>query len=74
MELWATAQKSLINATLDSDIQLPSYIIENNKTIPLILTDKNLNIVNTKNIDSLIAKDSLKLKDFLKVLKSESAY
>lgn len=72
MELWATAQKSLINATLDSDIQLPSYIIENNKTIPLILTDKNLNIVNTKNIDSLIAKDSLKLKDFFESIKNQN--
>lgn len=72
MELWATAQKSLINATLDSDIQLPSYIIENNKTIPLILTDKNLIIVNTKNIDSLIAKDSLKLKDFFESIKNQN--
>jgi hypothetical protein len=64
MELWANAQKSLMNANLDSDIQLPSYIIENNKTIPLILTDKQFKVINTKNIDGLIVKDAAKIKSY----------
>ena len=40
MELWATALKNLRNADVDADIELPTFIIENNKNIPLILTDK----------------------------------
>lgn len=72
MELWANAQKSLMNANLDSDIQLPSYIIENNKTIPLILTDKDFKIINTKNIDSLIVKDAAKIKSYFERIKTQN--
>lgn len=72
MELWANAQKSLMNANLDSDIQLPSYIIENNKTIPLILTDKEFKVINTKNIDSLIVKDAAKIKSYFERIKTQN--
>lgn len=72
MELWANAQKSLMNANLDSDIQLPSYIIENNKTIPLILTDKQFKVINTKNIDSLIVKDAAKIKSYFERIKTQN--
>lgn len=72
MELWATAQKTLNNANLDSDIQLPLFIIENNKNIPLILTDKKFNIVNNANIDSIISKDSLKLKKYFDEMKNQN--
>ena len=34
MELWATALKNLRNADVNADIQLPTFIIENNKNIP----------------------------------------
>lgn len=72
MELWANAQKSLMNANLDSDIQLPSYIIENNKTIPLILTDKQFKVINTKNIDGLIVKDAAKIKSYFERIKTQN--
>jgi len=72
MELWATAQKSLMNADVDADIELPSFIIGNNKTIPLILTDKKFKIVNNANIDSLVSKDSIKLKKYFEEMKNQN--
>lgn len=72
MELWANAQKSLMNANLDSDIQLPYYIIENNKSIPLILTDAKFNIINTKNIDTVIVKNPIKLKTYFERIKNQN--
>ena len=44
MEFWATAQQSLNNANEFTDIELPSYILTNNKTIPLkLLLHKSTN-------------------------------
>lgn len=72
MELWATAQKSLMNADVDADIELPSFIIGNNKSIPLILTDKKFKIINSANIDSLITKDSVKIKNYFDGMKNQN--
>lgn len=72
MELWATAQKSIMNADVDADIELPRFIIGNNKTIPLILTDKKSNIINSANIDSLITKDSIKMKNYFNGMKNQN--
>ncbi|OGS71140.1 MAG: two-component sensor histidine kinase [Flavobacteria bacterium RIFCSPLOWO2_12_FULL_31_7] len=71
MELWATAQQSLNNANEFTDIELPSYILTNNKTIPLILTDKNGKIVSNLNLGE-IEKDTAKVKAFLKVIKNQN--
>jgi uncharacterized membrane protein SpoIIM required for sporulation len=64
MELWATAQKTLMNSDVDTEIELPTFIIENNKNIPLILTDKNGKILSNLNLGE-IENDSLKVKEFL---------
>ena len=71
MELWAKAQKNITTANLDTEIELPSFIIQNNKNIPLILTDSKGKIISTLNIDE-IEKDSIKLKKFLKEIKSQN--
>ena len=71
MELWATAQQSLNNANEFTDIELPSYILTNNKTIPLILTDKNGTILSNLNLGE-IEKDTAKVKAFLKVIKDQN--
>lgn len=72
MELWATAQKTLINADVEADLELPSFIINNNKSIPLILTDKKFRIINNANIDSIISNDSLKLKQYFNQMKNQN--
>lgn len=71
MELWAKAQKNITTANLDTEIELPSFILQNNKNIPLILTDSKGKIISTLNIDE-IEKDSIKLKKFLEDIKNQN--
>lgn len=70
MEHWAEAQKSLNNADVNADIELPLKIIQN-ATIPIIETEDD-KILNSKNIDESITKDSLKLNKYLEKLKSQN--
>jgi two-component system, sporulation sensor kinase D len=72
MELWATAQKTLMNSDVDTEIELPTFIIENNKNIPLILTDKNGKILSNLNLGE-IENDSVKVKEVLNKIKSQNA-
>ena len=71
MELWATAQQSINNANEFTDIELPSYILRNNKTIPLILTDKKGKILSNLNLGE-IETDTTKVKEFLKAIKKQN--
>lgn len=71
MELWATAQKTLMNSDVDTEIELPTFIIQNNKNIPLILTDKNGKILSNLNLGE-IENDSLKVKEFLNKIKNQN--
>ncbi|MDR2847505.1 MAG: HAMP domain-containing histidine kinase [Bacteroidales bacterium] len=54
MALWVDAYQHLVDADND-DANLDFYmqVIENNTTIPVIWTDENMNIIDTRNIDSL---------------------
>ena len=72
MELWAQSLKAFNNADPETgDIELPSLIMSNNKTIPLILTEEN-KIINHVNIEDDVANDKVKLKDYLEKLKKEN--
>jgi len=72
MEVWAESLKTLLNADpLQDDVELPRQVISNNKTIPVILTEKNT-IINTTNIDENIVMDKTKLADFLDKLKKQN--
>lgn len=72
MNIWASAQKSFLNANLETDkIDLNLEIFSNNKTIPLILTE-NDKIINTNNIDDDIVADPTKLEAFLENLKKQN--
>jgi nitrogen-specific signal transduction histidine kinase len=71
MELWATALKNLRNADVNADIQLPTFIIENNKNIPLILTDKEGKILSNLNLGE-IENDSVKVKEVLNKIKNQN--
>lgn len=71
MELWAKAQKSLLNANELTDIELPSFIVTKNQDIPLILTDKKGTIISTLNLES-IEKDSLKILEKLRQISEEN--
>jgi two-component system, sporulation sensor kinase D len=71
MNLWATAQKTLINAGENTEVDLPLQIFSNNTTIPLILTERD-SIINYVNIEDEIIKDKVKAKEYLDELKSEN--
>lgn len=71
MNLLAKAQKTLINADENTDVELPLQIFSNNTSIPVILTEKD-SIINTINIDEAIVKDKTKAMDFLSRLKKEN--
>lgn len=71
MNLWANAQKTLINAGENTDVELPLQIFSNNTSIPIILTEKD-SIINNINIDEEIVKDKQKLASFLAGLKAEN--
>lgn len=70
MQHWAEAQKTLNNADINTDIELPLNIIQNAR-IPIILTENNV-ILSTKNIDSEILKDKKKSSALLAQLKNQN--
>ena len=71
MNLWANAQKTLINAGETTDVELPLLIFSNNTSIPIIRTE-NDTIVDAVNIDEEIVKSKERAKDFLSGLKNEN--
>jgi two-component system, sporulation sensor kinase D len=71
MELWAKALKNFRNAALDADVELPTFIMENNKNIPLILTDKKGKILSNLNLGE-IENDTIKVKEFLNSIKNQN--
>ncbi len=71
MNLWANAQKTLINAGENTDLELPLQIFSNNNSIPIILTE-NDSVINTRNIDEAIVKDKQQIRAILSGLKSEN--
>ena len=70
MQHWAEAQKTLNNADINTDIELPLKIIQNAR-IPIILTENNV-ILSTKNIDSEILKDKKKSSALLAQLQNQN--
>lgn len=71
MNLWANAQKTLINADENTDVDLPLLIFSNNTSIPIMLTEKD-SVINTVNIDTSIIKNPKKSRLFLGKLKAEN--
>ena len=70
MEHWAEAQKTLKNADINTDIELPLKIIQN-ASIPIILIEDS-KIINTINIDEEIVKSKSKSAEFLAKLKNQN--
>ena len=70
IELWAEAQKTINNASSDTDLDLPFQIISNNNTIPILLTNQKDSILQSTNIDEKIIKDTVKAKVLLQSFKN----
>ena len=71
MNLWAKAQKTLINADANTDVELPLQILSTNSSIPIILTENN-KIINAVNIDEKIIASTTESAHFLADLKNEN--
>jgi len=69
MELWANATESLPEADGKALVAL-STIINNNTTIPIILTDSKGKISSWRNVDDRVMKDSVQAYKLLEELKS----
>lgn len=72
MEFWASAQKTLANANEFTDIELPFQIIQNNTTIPMIVTDSKDSIISHNNIEVAIANDTAALKKYFNSIKNDN--
>lgn len=71
IELWALSMKTVNNAGELDDLTIPSQVLSNNTTIPIIQTDKN-NIINTANIPDHIATDTVKMLDLMEKMRKEN--
>ena len=71
MNLWAKAQKTLINADENTDVELPLQIFSTNSSIPIILTENN-KIINAVNVEDKIIVSKIESARFLANLKNEN--
>ncbi|WP_130733453.1 PAS domain-containing sensor histidine kinase [Flavobacterium sp. J27] len=72
MELWVSAQKTLANADGDTEVGLPFEIIQANGSNPMIEVNSEGIILNSNNLDSEIAGDSIQLRRLFEKMKSEN--
>ncbi|HLA56146.1 MAG TPA: HAMP domain-containing sensor histidine kinase [Flavobacterium sp.] len=72
MEYWAEAQKTLLNADQNTEVELPFKIISHNTTIPIILTNEKDSIISANNIDDKIMENKASAKRMLLKLKKEN--
>ncbi len=70
MELWAEAYKTLNSSEIGADLPLVLEITSKNKTIPLVLTDSEDNIISYNNIDDELFKKYS--KDLLERFKNQN--
>ncbi len=72
VELLAEATRQLGEADIsEKDFGFLLQVIQNNRTVPVILTDSAENILSYRNLDSLKARNSLYVKEQLKKMKKE---
>jgi hypothetical protein len=73
VELWAEAERQLISSSdLNQNLAFPVSIIEDNSTIPVILTDGNDSIISASNFDPARINDKKFLKTKLAKMKEKS--
>jgi signal transduction histidine kinase len=72
VELWAEATKQLANAENGTELSFVLKVIVDNKTVPVILSDKDDNVISFVNLDSAKAKNQSYLAEQLSLMKSEN--
>jgi hypothetical protein len=72
MEILAAAQKELNTGDLNANVDLSLKVIENNKSIPMILVAENGTIETFQNLDTVKALDKKYVQNQLLKMKSEN--
>jgi len=70
VELWADATRRINSADTTQDLEFLFSIIENNKTVPVILTDGHDNIIDARNLETGKSNDPGDLGDRLERMKT----
>lgn len=73
VELWAEAELMIINADTSMNIEFQYSIIENNTTVPVILTDESGRIIADKNFDEARRDDPRYLPAALEKMKKRNS-
>ncbi|PZR23645.1 MAG: two-component sensor histidine kinase [Flavobacterium psychrophilum] len=75
VELIAQAYQ-MVNAqsVQDTDFTLPLMILQNNSSVPIILTDKDGKVIDKKNLPENIENDSIGKQSYLAELKQEQTF
>lgn len=73
VELWAESTRLISIADSSQNIEFLYSIIENNNTIPVILTDENDSIISSGNFDNSRQKDPAYLKSQLAKIKKKNS-
>jgi K+-sensing histidine kinase KdpD len=72
VELWAEATRQLGSSDIEQkDFGFLLEVIQNNRTVPVILTDSANNIISHRNLDSVKATNEKYLKAQLELMKKE---
>lgn len=69
IETWAEATRILVGDNPDVDLVLVLHVIESNKTIPIIVLDKDDNVLMSKNVDDVLEDGSISSKTIKKFKK-----
>jgi len=69
--LYARATGELANASRPQEINFLLYVIQNNRSVPVILTDSAENILASRNLDSLKSSDTAYLRQELAEMKKK---
>ena len=72
VELWAEATRMISLSDSIQNVEFLSYIIDNNNTIPVILTDESDNIISAGNFDAEKISDQKYLKKHLRKIKEKN--
>lgn len=67
--MWAEATSLISVADVNQDVEFLSSVIDNNNTVPVILTDESDSIISARNFDSQKMKDPRYLKKALNSMK-----
>jgi signal transduction histidine kinase len=72
VQLWAEATRLLSLPDTSQNVEFLSTIIENNNTVPVILTDESDSIISTRNFDNSRMKDHKYIRKELEKIKEEN--